>query len=438
MSSTAPPQTYASPPPSFSAAPSPPAASPVPSRPPDSILDGSDLEEPPPYTANPAVYRGETTIEQGPARPFQPAPRPPSQNQQRWPHLSPQATGSSSFSASAVSRNRSAGSLLHQLTNSLTNSVNAAINNMNSPPPQAQQLWSSYPGRQPQQTQQQPPSQSYRPPGGPPPLHPSSSMSRRSSEFARDFYAAGAIDEPRDANAVYMPPPGSPPPSLPRRPSNITTASASTSSAAPATPNDGRPTNHSSIGHPLLKDGKLLVYPKGFECPKCHNIGYKDADPLRPCKKCWSKYARPFTGPLVYSFSPPSSSSPTSSTSPAPSSTPAQNFQRALPHPPPPKPPPIPPALSLSAPPAHFAAGGYMTDHHGGFYTPPTGVHPAQTRLGAGIARPQPGAGTAVYMAGDPRIGGRLCWRCDGKGNTSFLLLDRITCPVCGGIGRTF
>lgn len=71
-----------------------------------------------------------------------------------------------------------------------------------------------------------------------------------------------------------------------------------------------------------------------------------------------------------------------------------------------------------------------MTDHHGGFYTPPTGVRPT------GMGRPPPGA--VVYTAGDPRIGGRLCWRCDGKGNTSFFLLDRITCEVCGGIGRTF
>lgn len=79
-----------------------------------------------------------------------------------------------------------------------------------------------------------------------------------------------------------------------------------------------------------------------------------------------------------------------------------------------------------------------MTNHHGGFTTPPTGIHPWDTRLGRNIPRPPNGSGAVVYSAGDPRIGGRLCWRCDGKGNTSFMLLDRITCPVCGGIGRTF
>lgn len=149
------------------------------------------------------------------------------------------------------------------------------------------------------------------------------------------------------------------------------------------------------------------------------NVGYKDADPLRPCKRCWGKYAKPFSGPLVYSFNNPSSSS---------SAQPDANFQRPLPHVPPPAPPPAPASFTASPPPSHFGQGRYMSNHHGGIYTPPTGIRPT--------GPPPPGA--VVYAAGDPRIGGRLCWRCDGKGNTSFMVFERTTCDVCGGVGRTF
>ncbi|PPQ82329.1 hypothetical protein CVT24_002264, partial [Panaeolus cyanescens] len=62
-------------------------------------LDGIPLEEPPPYTPRPATDIGETTLEQGPNRPFQ---RPPAQPQpppppppppQPHPVISPQPTG---------------------------------------------------------------------------------------------------------------------------------------------------------------------------------------------------------------------------------------------------------------------------------------------------------------------------------------------------------
>ncbi|PVF96814.1 hypothetical protein CPB86DRAFT_816059 [Serendipita vermifera] len=73
---------------------------------------------------------------------------------------------------------------------------------------------------------------------------------------------------------------------------------------------DGKPTADPTPGHPLLKDGKVLVYPKGFECRKCLNKGFKPhlvfglsfmasafapGDPQSPCKGCWEKYARPYT-----------------------------------------------------------------------------------------------------------------------------------------------
>jgi hypothetical protein len=47
-----------------------------------------------------------------------------------------------------------------------------------------------------------------------------------------------------------------------------------------------------------------------------------------------------------------------------------------------------------------------------------------------------PPPGSTVVMPGDPRIGGRLCWRCGGRGTTPFLIFDEMTCETCGGIGR--
>ena len=44
--------------------------------------------------------------------------------------------------------------------------------------------------------------------------------------------------------------------------------------------------------------------------------------------------------------------------------------------------------------------------------------------------------GALVVQPGDPRIGGRICWRCDGQGMVSVFIFDREQCPVCHGIGR--
>ncbi|KAF8968966.1 hypothetical protein BDZ97DRAFT_1902736 [Flammula alnicola] len=405
-------------------------------------LDGIPLEEPPPYTPSPSLNAGETTVESGPARPFQP---PPPRG------TTPQAPPSGSRPTGGRS-----GSLFQQLSNSLNNVIrsledpsSSTYNSRLSPQPTGQNGWSSYPGQQqqpprPAQSRPQfsppphpPPNAntSYDPSLEPPPRHPLSripsssssypprsprsrpaspptNMRRHSSEFAHDFYAAGTGDFPTNQGG-YAPPPG-PPPALPQRPM-------ATGRSSQSVPNDGRPTSHPIVGHPLLKDGKVLVYPKGYECEKCNNVGYKAADPLRPCKRCWNKYAKPFAGPLAYSFNNPSSPQ---------SASPDANFQRPLPYVPPPAPRSAPPAFSLSPPQAHFAQGGYMSNRQGGFYTPPLGIR------ATGMSRPPPGS--VIYTAGDPRIGGRLCWRCDGRGNVSFLFLDRETCPVCGGVGRTF
>ncbi|KAF9561100.1 hypothetical protein CPC08DRAFT_707669 [Agrocybe pediades] len=460
-----------------------------------------DLEEPPPYTPTPAVYAGEATLEQGPSRPFQPPPTRPPQ---------PQMTGSTSYSSHSpppstsqgrigLGSSNTGGSILQQLSNSL----NAVVHNLtNSPPPISHSQsypnnngvtpqhtgWSSYPGHQQQQAYRPTPpptsthstgTPSHLPP--PPPRHPSSSLPARSpttstsfstpprpnvseqrtpsSDFARDFYAVGAAD-PSDQDLDRLPP-LPPSPVTQTRPgvSGHGRTASSSSNGGGGIANDGKPTTHPVPGHPLLHEGKLLVYPKGHECEKCHNTGYKSYDPSRPCKKCWSKYAKPFSGPLVYSFSPAGSVNAGAS---------ATNFQRPLPqflppqHHRPPRerepsffaPPPgasvrnnnntqqqyAPPPVPPPAPPGGFFSGmgPNANMHHNSNYG--ANVVPVLARPGGG---PPPNA--LVYTAGDPRIGGMLCWRCNGKGSVSILpgfgFLtggEREMCGVCRGIGRTF
>ena len=55
----------------------------------------------------------------------------------------------------------------------------------------------------------------------------------------------------------------------------------------------------------------------------------------------------------------------------------------------------------------------------------------------AGPPRSTAGGNSVTYYAGDPRIGGSLCWKCGGQG-TIDMLFFRETCPLCSGIGRVF
>lgn len=139
-------------------------------------------------------------------------------------------------------------------------------------------------------------------------------------------------------------------------------------------------------------------------------MGYKDGNPLKPCKSCWKKYAKPFRGPLAYSFSANSASS-----------SQASNFQKPLPHIPPPVPPQRPAASSSSPPTMRFASGGY--------HNQPSGLIPHI---------PPPASSSVTYTAGDPRIGGNLCWKCGGQGSVDVMLFIRERCPLCLGVGRLF
>ncbi|CAL1714515.1 unnamed protein product [Somion occarium] len=411
------------------------------------IPDALSEELPPAYTPTPDVYQGETSIEFGPARPFQQPLRPvvpvaPSR-------VSPQQTG------------------------------------RQWPPPS----WAGYPGNVSRQPTGRPP----------PPRHPlvsaasrvaspyfiphqpvSSPPSRPISEFAQEFYAAGGTANPETlfggSSSQYTSQPNSPsdsssprqylhPPETPPRHSQPNESNSN------EIPDDGKPTKTPVPGHPLLKDGRVLVYPAGFECQKCHNTGYKNYDPSQPHKKCWNKYSRPYAGAITYtpwnsasnashastqyqrplpSFRPPQSSlrssgglhqyssslgslnvplnsglSRSSSTSRIHSGYPgasAPSQSRVIPTP---------------------GGGVPMSPYLDGLQRPTAyGSNPSNTRSPPvtvqlpGMGRPPPGA--VVVRPGDPRLGGHLCWRCGGSGTVSFLLFDETTCGVCGGVGRTF
>ncbi|OBZ74129.1 hypothetical protein A0H81_06222 [Grifola frondosa] len=344
---------------------------------------------PPAYTVAPDLRNGETTLELGPRRPFQQAPRLVPQ------YLSPFPTGQQSAQPSGSN-------------------------------------WSSFPGeRQTAGT-----SQSRL---GPPPIHPSFRRDNRSrstpnspstplpaSEFARDFYAAGGTSTP-----VCLPPDGEPP----------------TRSAV-----------HTSSSDPALRRNDAADDAR-FECPKCKNTGYKNYDPDHPCSRCWEKYARKYSPAMAY----------------APSAAGAQStYQRPLPkfHAPqdglsrhhtsksysgrPLLSPSVPsPSSDLSrAASTSRASGTYpgaaariipvagggvpmspYLDHTQRASFPPASWYPASN---VRVTEGRPPAGAAVVRPGDPRIGGRLCWRCGGSGVTSFFIFEEQTCTVCGGVGRTF
>ena len=252
-------------------------------------FDSTDLEEPPPYTPSASITSGETTVEVGPTRPFQ----------STQPSLNPPRNGASQVSnrrivssppfpsSSSLPLHQRSASAVQQLSNSFTDIVNhlsSSVNNLqnssnNRGATSARSTgpsnnWSSYPG---QNSRSLSPPLSNPTPGHthdlvPPPQHPQSSLHPSSSfststhslpsmtshsDFARDFYAAGAAGGENLLTETTFAPPAGPPPATRQTP------------ATQSIPNDGRPTSQPRPGHPLLKNGNLLVYTKGFECKKC-------------------------------------------------------------------------------------------------------------------------------------------------------------------------
>ena len=207
--STAPPSLPPRPP-SILTDPAPPSGTPPIDILPPSFSPELEAAPPPAYSIAPDVNGGELIVQQGPRRPFQPAPEP------FLPFPAPQVS--------------------------------------------QQEL-------QPPQQQQQP---RFAPPPGPPPgvlSPPSERPHSQLSSFAQEFYSAGTAtpppDEPRPQRTRYAPPPGAPPP----RPRAASTSSGAGSTAPPAS--DGRPTTTPTPGHPLLRNGQTLVYPDSYSCHKC-------------------------------------------------------------------------------------------------------------------------------------------------------------------------
>ena len=229
--------------------------------------DTSVLSEelPPAYTPAPDTGHGESTIEYGPRQPHQPPPHPP---------------------PTSVPRPRP--------TN--TGPIPTAWRELTGQPPihTERTAWYSYLRQRTQsqlaQAAPSPASHLAPPRRSPPPSPPHGAT----SDFARDFYAAGAGAVPGDSQPVpgvptYAPPPGPPPSSYapppgppssyappPGPPSSYApppgpppSSSSSPPSPSPQSAGDRQPTSVPKAGHPLLKDGKLLVYPPGYECPKC-------------------------------------------------------------------------------------------------------------------------------------------------------------------------
>ena len=186
----------------------------------------------------------------------------------------------------------------------------------------------------------------------------------------------------------------------------------------------------------------LLISPVDHH-PPGRNTGYKAFDPSHPCRKCWDKYSKPYSGPIVYSSwndGPSNRQRPLLNLRSA-ATNPSLSFSRSLSsivnqarndlsssssnpvrrsHPPPsspsrrfPIPPPLPPRPRSD------------------FITAPVNRSTSST-----FPRNGPPS-SPVLRPGDPRIGGNLCWNCLGSGRTfGLLLLTNNTCNLCGGIGR--
>lgn len=317
-------------------------------------------------------------------------------------------------------------------------------------------------------------------------------------------------------------------PALPARPPPTTTASSYPTPAPPiqAPPTPARPqpqqvsstsgsqstavgpipTSTPQSGHPLLREGRLLVYPRGKpRCEKCGNTGYKGGDTTRPCNRCWRKYGREYSGalkqayeggtslssvlqdtslqrplpasfqylypapggpqsagympqnPYQYGAYPASHQAPYAPYAPAPANLPHLQYgpptamQAAS------EPERFPEDQHNSAPPVYQQASATekpLPEQQ--YYQPPAPnlpprpyPSPAPPAAWGHTPAPlgptynwygyMPPSGAITVQPGDPRIGGVLCPRCYGSGESRSLVslfLGDEECDYCGGTGR--
>ncbi|SDA02826.1 BZ3500_MvSof-1268-A1-R1_Chr11-1g03176 [Microbotryum saponariae] len=244
-------------------------------------------------------------------------------------------------------------------------------------------------------------------------------------------------------------PPTSPPPN-------------STTTPTPSPPKNYAPTTVATAGQPLLRNNHILVYPIGKDsCPKCHNTGYKPFvgrggdDPNHPCRKCWEKFGRPFTGAIRIA----ATSTPT-----------PPNYQRPLR-------PSYRPPTGIQFGGGVYPGAAYRQAQRPGMmqqqatamgntygqpnatFNPPSRIHVThQPPIGGGavgtfgqillltahfaVLEPElirshynP---LAVFRPGDPRLGGMRCYRCGGEGTTWGIFFQEETCDLCRGVGRLY
>ena len=212
--------------------------------PPDASMfpetDNFDDDLPPPYT--PAANPGEETVGLGPRRPFQQQPLLSSSSLHPYSNQPPHSSWQSPYiQPSPTGRGPSPGLF-------------------------------AQPGLAPWQTRQQYPQRQ----------QASGGILGALFDTVRDIadVVSGAHDErSRSANAgayaapyastnsLYAPPPGPPGPA--HQPLPPRAASTPPRSPPSTVPDDGSPTRTPVPGHPLLRDGKLLVYPRDHLCVKC-------------------------------------------------------------------------------------------------------------------------------------------------------------------------
>lgn len=249
-------------------------------------------------------------------------------------------------------------------------------------------------------------------------------------------------------------PPAGPPPGHP---------SAATSPVAgpsrPAPPPDQTPTATPTPGRPLLNQGQVLIYKPGFLCEKCRNTGYKHDDPSHPCRTCWKKYGRPYTGAVASSWPRQGAAGPSGTTLDE-----ASNFQRPLRMFASPTGPVAntswtqPGLVPYGAQMNHWPQSNPMQPAQGDYKAQPGAHQPPPAPPHQPYAQPhtfwqptgpgpiipvspydRPPPGAHVVHAGDPRLGGLPCPECYGYGYVeSFWGFDTKNCWRCRGIGRIF
>ncbi|KAG8794099.1 hypothetical protein FRC12_000535 [Ceratobasidium sp. 428] len=218
-----------------------------------------------------------------------------------------------------------------------------------------------------------------------------------------------------------------PPPRHPSGSQAASTPSLGRSNTTISRPTPGPPTTVPTPGRALLNQGRVLAYPAGYECNKCHLTGYQAYDPSNSCQQCWSLFGQPYEG--ILTFAP--WDQPESITSDE------QNLQRPLPatnfRPQQSRPQPNTSNRPISHPPPRPTPPGSLPV--AGWSSQGSSLRPSATISYS--RRPPPGS--LVVRPGDPRIGGRICWKCSGDGwQYKTMGLETKTCSACNGLGRLF